>query len=475
MKKIALFCSAALLALSFSSCEENPGLGIPQVNPQETVMSAGGVTVDFGDALKGNTLNLNDYVDRQVPVITLALTEEEAAAIPEGADVKLVMELATKADYSDATQLPVVDGAVSCADWDGYFRSTLGKSPAAKDNYVRFAAYIEDANQSIRVGSPDTWFAAKQLTVTPIPLDITISEAYYLIGTANGWELDATALPFKHSDLNVYDDPVFTIAVEITEAQAAGGWWWKVASKEAIEAQNSGLPIAGPEKNGDEALEGKLIDHDAQAGCIKQAGSYILTINMMDMTYKFEKLSYLYTPGNSNGWNQAASQMLSFNADKGYYEGYAHLNGEFKFTSAPDWNGTNYGNAGADGKLSTDGGAGNLNAAQDGLYYCIVDVDNLTYSATLITSYGMIGDFNSWGAQTVMTPSEDFLTWTGDVTFAEGNGWKFRGNDNWDINLGGDIDNLVWNGANITAPGAGTYTVTLDLSKLPYTCTYTKK
>lgn len=162
-------------------------------------MSAGGVTVEYGVALQGNTLNLNDYADRQVPVIKLALTEEEAAAIPEGAEVKLVMELATQTDYSDATQLPVVDGGVSCAAWDEYFRSKLGKSPAAKDNYVRFAAYVEDANQSIRVGSPDTWFAAKQITVTPIPLDITISEGYYLIGTANGWALDATALPFKRS------------------------------------------------------------------------------------------------------------------------------------------------------------------------------------------------------------------------------------------------------------------------------------
>lgn len=475
MKKIALFCSAALLALGFSSCEEHPGLGIPQTNPQETIMSAGGITVAYGSAIQGNSLDLNNYVEQQIPVINLALTDEEAAAIPAGADVQFVMELATEADYSNAIQLPVVDGAVSCEEWDGYFREKLGKSPAAKDNYVRFLAFVEGNGQSVRVGSQDTYFAAKKLTVTPVPLDITISEAYYLIGDCNGWNLAAGDFPMKHSDANVYDDPVFTIAVEITEEQAAAGWWWKVASKEAVEANDWNLPIAGPVTNGDEALEGMITDVDAGAGCIKEAGSFILTINMMDMTYKFEKMSYLYTPGNSNGWNHDLCQMIAYNADKGYYEGYAYLDGGFKFTNAADWSHTNFGSAGEDGKLDTDGGAGNLEAPVAGLYYCKVNVEELTYEIILIESYGAIGGFNSWGSQTVMTPSADFLTWTGEVTFSAGDEWKFRANDDWGINLGGQFSNLVLDGSNLVAPGEGTYEVTLDLHALPYSCTYVKK
>ncbi|MCM1318907.1 MAG: SusF/SusE family outer membrane protein, partial [Muribaculaceae bacterium] len=406
--------------------------------------------------------------------------DAEAAAIPAGANVNFIMDLATQPDFSDQIQIPVTDGAVPAADWDEYFRAKLGKSPAAKENYVRFEAYLVGNGQEVRVGTPETYFAAKTLTVTPCPLDITISEGYYLIGTINGWALD-TQCPMKHSNLSVYDDPVFTIAVEISEEEAAAGWWWKVASKEAIEAANwdvindKHLIVCGPATNGDEALEGSLVDKDAQAGCIKEAGNFILTINMIDMTYKFEKMSYLYTPGNSNGWNQAASQQLAYNADKGYYEGYAYLDGEFKFTNQPNWDGTNYGKAETEGSLSTDGGAGNLNAAEAGLYYLTVDVENLTYTMTKITSYGAIGGFNSWGAQTVMTPSADYLKWTGEVTFAAGDEWKFRANDNWDINLGGSISNLVLNGGNLVAPGAGTYTVTLDLSALPYTCTYTAK
>jgi len=84
---------------------------------------------------------------------------------------------------------------------------------------------------------------------------------------------------------------------------------------------------------------------------------------------------------------------------------------------------------------------------------------------------------NDWAAQEALAPSEDFLTWTGDVTFKGADEWKFRMNDNWDlgINLGGSEANLVVDGGNLVAPGAGMYTVTLNLGAIPYTCTLAKK
>lgn len=474
MKKIALFFSAAVLALGFASCDDKSDHGIPQVNPQETVMSAGGITVDYGTALENAALNLNEYAESSVPVIKLALTEAEAEAIPAGAEVEFTMEIASVEDYSNAVAVPVVDGAVSAEAWNECFRQQLGKTIDARDNYVRFAAYIVSEGQSVRVGTPETWFAAKKVSVTPIAWDYVIENAYYMFGTATDGQLSAS-MPFGHTDENVYDNPQFTCSVEVTEEQAAaGGWSWQIAPQSAVDA-NDRAAVYGVAAGEEAALEGALVK-GGNAGKITEAGNYVMTINMEAMTYKFEKMSYLYTPGASNGWSQANSQWLTYNADKKYYEGYAHLSGEFKFTSAPNWDGTNYGSAGEEGKLSIDGGAGNLSVDQDGLYYCIVDVDGLTYTATLITSYGAIGGFNGWGAQTVMTPSEDFLQWTGDVEFTSADDeWKFRGNDNWDINLGGEYSKLVWNGGNLMAPGAGSYSVTVDFSKLPYSCTFVKK
>ena len=57
------------------------------------------------------------------------------------------------------------------------------------------------------------------------------------------------------------------------------------------------------------------------------------------------------------------------------------------------------------------------------------------------------------------------------ITLNEGDEYKFRCNNDWAINLGGvDEYNLVPNGANLKAPAAGTYTITLDLSVVPYAC-----
>ena len=87
----------------------------------------------------------------------------------------------------------------------------------------------------------------------------------------------------------------------------------------------------------------------------------------------------------------------------------------------------------------------------------------------------MIGGFNGWGESTVMTPSDDFLTWTGEVTLSAGDEFKFRANDAWDVNLGGSLTNLVQGGDNLKATEAGTFIVTLDLSVNPYSATMVKK
>ena len=112
---------------------------------------------------------------------------------------------------------------------------------------------------------------------------------------------------------------------------------------------------------------------------------------------------------------------------------------------------------------------------EEGLYWLTVDTQALTYTVTKISTLGAIGDMNGWGGQEPLTMSADYLTWTGDVTFAAGNGWKFRANDNWDINLGGEASNLTLDGANLPSPGDGTFTVTLDLSKVPYSYSAVKK
>lgn len=460
MKKSLIF-GAAILALGFVSCSEDNTLGIPQVNPQGPVLDGTGIEVKAEAALEGNSVDLNQYESTGlVPVATLTSQNE---AYDNSA--YLVMELSSKEDFSNMTELKVTDGTVSVTEWNTYFRKVLGASPKPKTMYARIAAYASVDGQKIRIGSVDNYYLAKTLTVTPLPAEFEIEEHYYITGTVNNGAID-NQYPMVHTDMDIFVDPVFTYTVYINDAQAAAGWSWKAVPQTVLEEGGDGVLGAAGHPEGTTELSGKLVaGSEGGAITINEAGSYLISINLKTMTYSIFKV--VSTPGASNGWSQSASSLLTcYDKDKKLYRGFAHLSGEFKLSEAFDWGATNYGDGG-DGKLSTAGDAGNLKVDADGLYWVMADLLNLTYTVTPITSLGAIGDMNGWGGQIAMTPSLDYLSWTGDVSFTTSVSWKFRMNDNWDINLGGAQYDLSVGGENLPAPGNGDYEVTLYLG-LPY-------
>lgn len=460
MKKSLIF-GAAILALGFVSCSEDNTLGIPQVNPQGPVLDGTGIEVKAEAALEGNSVDLNQYESTGlVPVATLTSQNE---AYDNTA--YLVMELASKQDFSNMTELKVTDGNVSVTEWNTYFRKVLGANPKPKTMYARIAAYASVDGQKIRIGSVDNYYLDKTLTVTPLPAEFEIEEHYYITGTVNNGAID-NQYPMVHTDMDIFVDPVFTYTVYINDAQAAAGWSWKAVPQTVLEEGGDGVLGAAGHPEGTTELNGKLVaGSEGGAITINEAGSYLISINLKTMTYSIFKV--VSTPGASNGWSQSASSLLTcYDKDKKLYRGFAHLSGEFKISEAFDWGATNYGDGG-DGKLSTAGDAGNLKVDADGLYWVMADLLNLTYTVTPITSLGAIGDMNGWGGQIAMTPSLDYLSWTGDVSFTTGVSWKFRMNDNWDINLGGAQYDLSVGGDNLAAPGTGSYEVTLYLG-LPY-------
>ena len=156
------------------------------------------------------------------------------------------------------------------------------------------------------------------------------------------------------------------------------------------------------------------------------------------------------------------------------YGGFVSLDGEFKFTSEKSWDGVNYGAGAKDGALSTDGGAGNLKA-EKGFYLLKANISSLTWSAVLIQTFGLIGSATDggWDTSTPMTFDAAKSEYSITATLKDGE-LKFRANDAWDVNLGGDPEHLTFGGANI-AVKAGTYKITLSLSDAQkYTCTIAK-
>lgn len=482
MKKIALL-SVLVLGLGFTSCDNYEEPNPPaQSNPQESILETSDVTVTTTLAGSYDLVTLND-TETPIQVASIACSK-----LPSGYEFATVVEISAN-DFAKAFVVPSTVEAdesgntynvfITADDLQGVYYENISKGPKAKQIKVRVLVETVLGDQVAYVGGPDNYYGSYEMTVVPFPSDLVIEDNYYLLGTINGWSV-ATAVKFNHSDASPYDDPVFTLAVDITNDEAAAGWWWKVVPESTyvtgdwVDADYSQY---GPAENGDTALEGvltpKLNGEEPGAGCIQEAGQYLISINMEEGTYAFTSaVPYLYTPGDANGWSQGASQMLYTNDYANYY-GYAVLSPSgFKFTDAPDWDHTNYGDSGTEGTLSTDGGAGNLSVPEKGLYWCHVNTASLTYEVTLVSTIGVIGDATpgGWDSSTALTPSDDFLTWTGNITFGTGE-YKFRANNGWDINLGGNLQDLTQDGSNLPSPGAGTYTVTLNLGQLPYSAT----
>ncbi|MCX8480624.1 MAG: SusF/SusE family outer membrane protein [Sediminibacterium sp.] len=187
-------------------------------------------------------------------------------------------------------------------------------------------------------------------------------------------------------------------------------------------------------------------------------------------TYKF-----LYVPGayQTNAWTPSSAAKLASPNSDGNYEGYVYFPsaGEFKISSQPDWNGTNYGAGATSSLISTSGG--NLSVSSAGLYLIKVNTTTLAYSATKINSVGLIGDFNGWGSDLAMTFDPAKYEYSATLTVTATQGFKFRANGGWDINFGFHKDpanfgkSLDYGGDNLNLP-AGTYNVKLNLATPGY-------
>ena len=445
------------VAIGFASCEDKSDLGIAQVNPQEPAIDV------TGFALSGmpGSVNLDATVNQTIPVATVATAPTN---LSEGAEIQLAMQLSASEDYENATTLDVVDGAVSSDDWENFVLAQGSKSPAVVDNYIRFAAYILNNGQLSRIGGENTWFGATKVAVTPVDLRLDVESSYYLV-------MGSDKVEMNHSDAHVYDDPVFKYTIEVSGDQVP--YYWQIAPGSAVEGSDADF-YGVSETGAADALSGNLV-LGGQKGELNAAGKYSLTVNMLDKTYSIERnaapdVEYLWTPGNANGWAFGDNNMKIANQNNGCFAGYVYVDTEFKLSADVNWS-QNWGlNAG----LLTPGGD-NIGVDPNGLYYVTANFNDMTLGLVEITSVSLIGAFNGWGADAALTPNENYSIWSGDVDFTEAGEWKFRMNNGWDINLGGSEADLTQGGDNLSVPEAGVYTVTLDLSKLPYSCTVVKK
>ena len=177
---------------------------------------------------------------------------------------------------------------------------------------------------------------------------------------------------------------------------------------------------------------------------------------------------YIHLLGDINNWAFGVDFLAS--KGSGVYEGFAYIDGQFKFCAE---DGSTWYGAGAEaGTLSTDGGADNI-SLESGYYALKADIENLTWTATPITRIGIIGPAspNGWNEDTALTYDAGSNTWKATMNLGAGE-FKFRANSDWTYNWGSTQESAEAiqlgvetacknNGANFILSEDGTFEVVL--------------
>ena len=432
--------------MSMVSCTEDfTDWGKPQTNPQEDA-----VTFGNGSVAPVDVINLADVKTEKVKVASIvAPTSSNAAYTPN-----------YKINFDGQSFDIDADGNMAKADLVNYITNKYGKRPTKRDIDATLDAWQSNGSTAVKMVTSET-FQVKAIPEAPF-----IDNGYYLVGDmfttddVNGWT-KGVAKAFNHSEKDVYDDPIFTVSFETTKADQ----YWKIIPKKNIDADDLWAPgVVGPKVDGDDSMTGALTNGEAKAGKIAKAGKYKLTINMMDYTYTIEEVNYdpfVYFIGATDGWKSSDQKLALVDEAKGVYTGYVYVadpNGaglQFKFQrKAGDWN-----NAIGAGTFSTFSGAAtnagdNIGVnAGEGVYYMDVNLSEGTITATKVETMGIIGGFNSWAGDAVMTWNAEEYCFEATKVGVTADGWKFRVNGGWDINLGGSLNNLTAGGDNIAVAG----------------------
>ena len=182
----------------------------------------------------------------------------------------------------------------------------------------------------------------------------------------------------------------------------------------------------------------------------------------------------LYVVGSYNGWSHDKNQYLyDFAGTDAVYQavvdfGADHASNEFKITGGA-WGNDEHSMSGAHDPESKTialvaGGGDNINVYQAKRYYHLTFDRALTLTADFsFDQLGVIGDFNGWGGDVVMSFNETKQRFYADVEFPADGGFKFRADAGWDVNWGVKDGVLVAGADNIPVT-AGSYRVYVNMN-----------
>ena len=458
MKKILY--GLTLMAAMASCTEDYKDWASPVNNPQEPTKS---VEVSVTSAGSINLANAEESIQLFTPSVVVS---DEAVST-------YTVELYADAEGARKELTADSEGKVLTVDLQDAVVSLCGARPVERSLFMDITCLTNIAGQSIQNFS-------KNVAIKITPEAPFIDPAgYYVVGNIDGWT--CTRVDDFHMVNNggdVYENPEFTVTI----AAVAGVDPYEVkfvpssAFKEDGTIENWGIALSALPDVDEIANKGSFSYNNA-GGNIKFAAAegakfYTIKANLLEGTYEVTSLSFnpfVYFIGATDGWSNA-EQKLALTDDSGIYTGYLYCadpNGwgnEFKFQKVPgDW-GTEINSGHMTGGISGDfaDGGGNFKAtAGEGVYYVTLNLNANTLNGIFVNKMGIIGDFNGWGGDVEMTWNATDYCFEATGAGVTANGWKFRINADWGINLGANdsaepstvLDDLVANGKNLGVAG----------------------
>ena len=449
MKKTLLYSLAVLASVTLASCNgDYDDWANPQANEQEASAAKYGITFAAGPEAESSMPDADGVIN----LVTVNTTDANVTGYT-------LKSLKVNGEAINGE----IDGnniQVNAAELEKILcNQNNSRASVARDMKVESKVSVNLASgDAVAINSVGETTGKLTPTATP-QLD---EKGYYMLGQVNGNEWDAKSPVW----MNKISDGVYQLKVTTTADKNwfkfyAGSKWdeggdWKIIDTGALGCKENGCEDGSGYIYYDGDSWGKL-----QTMVIPGAGTWIVTLDMNNLTYTVGK-PVLYMAGDANGW--ATNDYLA-GEDGVHFTGFMFLNQNgFKFCTQPEWKGTNYG-----ANFDTAGDAANITMTEAAGYYKVdVDLETKSYVLTPITTIGIIGSAspNSWDSDVDMTyvpynaETKELGYWEiKDVPFTSGE-IKFRANDDWAINWGGDTNALTQGGDNISVD-AGKYDIKL--------------
>ena len=466
MKKTLLYSLAVLASVTLASCNgDYDDWANPQANEQEASAAKYGITFAAGPEAESSMPDADGVIN----LVTVNTTDANVTGYT-------LKSLKVNGEAINGE----IDGnniQVNAAELEKILcNQNNSRASVARDMKVESMVSVNLASgDAVAINSVGETTGKFTPTATP-QLD---EKGYYMLGQINGNEWDAKSPVW----MNKISDGVYQLKVTTT---ADKNWFKFYAGSNFVsndwDSINKGA--LGCKENGCEDGSGYIYYNgdswgELQTMVIPGAGTWIVTLDMNNLTYSFAK-PVLYMAGDANGWSHI--DYLS-GEDGVNYTGFMYLNQNgFKFCSQQNWDGTNYGGA-FFGQESDN----IIMDETEGYYKVDVDLSTKKYTLTPITTIGIIGSAapSGWDSDEDLT----YVPYNKDTK--EGGYWevkniklkagecKFRANDAWDMQWGYDGEKFVFSNnapQKQFVPEEGTYDIKLYAWANGYAkCEFTKK